>query len=555
MKYCHAVFSVIASLACCACAQNIQPSAPQGETRTKVACIGDSITYGLGLADRAKESYPARLQALLDESNPGKYEVRNFGNNGRGIYLDSMRGREKRGFRYMKEHASALEWKPDVVICNLGINDCGEYIKEYTCGGDATGKTLRRRGQFTDDYLKLLGDYRKANPNVKLVVWTKLAPLTKGQRFYRSPEPFLMQADLEEVVRKSGARGVDMQSPLRDSMDTLISRDHIHPTAAGAEAIAKATFPYIVGEEPAKVSLPDELARKPHELWLCAGQSNMQKGWDEFRATPDEKERVERELAQLDKAEVWFWDVNDSQWTRLTPQNAGRRSAFGVSFAIRRALKTEKAVGMLYVAAGGAPTESFLSEQLMCEVWDDGAPVYPKLCAIATNRHQINANDDFPCAWCKREYQRRKGKAAEAGWWPVSLLYDRGIRRIQHLPLTGILWYQGESNATTCVRPDVPLDDEYMFETNFAVIRQLRGGRKIPFIMMGLPKMNRPWGPYRAAQKKACEQAGAIFVDTFAAGLGDMNDVHPRDKIPFAELAADAAGEKRIFPLAGGKGL
>ncbi|HIV08528.1 MAG TPA: hypothetical protein IAC79_00230, partial [Candidatus Spyradenecus faecavium] len=32
---------------------------------TRVACIGDSITYGTGLADRAAQAYPARLQALL----------------------------------------------------------------------------------------------------------------------------------------------------------------------------------------------------------------------------------------------------------------------------------------------------------------------------------------------------------------------------------------------------------------------------------------------------------------------------------------------------------
>ena len=119
-------------------------------------------------------------------------------------------------------------------------------------------------------------------------------------------------------------------------------------------------------------------------------------------------------------------------------------------------------------------------------------------------------------------------------------MYDRGVKRVAHLPIAGVLWYQGESNATTCVHPDVPLDDDYMLETNLAVIEQLRGNRKIPFVMMGLPKMNRPWAPYRAAQKRACDEAGAIYVDTFAAGLGDMNDVHPRDKIPFAEMAIEA---------------
>lgn len=43
-----------------------------------------------------------------------------------------------------------------------------------------------------------------------------------------------------------------------------------------------------------------------------------------------------------------------------------------------------------------------------------------------------------------------------------------------------------------------------------------------------------------AAAIKVARGKGCIFVDTFAAGLGDMNDVHPRNKIPFAELAVEA---------------
>ena len=107
----------------------------------KVACIGDSITYGAGIANRAEDSYPAQLQKLLGK----KYEVRNFGNSGRGVYLHSWRGKERRGYRYMPEHQAALAWKPDIVICNLGINDNGEFLK-----------TERKApGTFRDDYLKL----------------------------------------------------------------------------------------------------------------------------------------------------------------------------------------------------------------------------------------------------------------------------------------------------------------------------------------------------------------------------------------------------------------
>ena len=499
--------------------------------KTRVACIGDSITYGFGLSDRERESYPAQLQKLLDERFPGKYEVRNFGNSGRGIYLDSMRGSEKRGFRYMPEHKAALEWKPEIVICNLGINDNGEYIKEYTGG--------RQRGQFVHDYMTLLADYVKQSPRPKLYIWTKLAPLTEGQKFHRSPEPFLMQADLEEIAHRTHATEIDMQEPFRNCMDEVFSRDKIHPNAEGAKIIAETTFKALTEPLEPPVVLPQDIADKC-EVWLCAGQSNMQQGWGSYNRTPEEKERVAKELAQLNQVDVRFWDVNDGSWKKLTPQNSLEKSANGVSFAIRRAQQVKKPICILYVASGGAPTETFLSEQVMCAVGPDGKPKYPNLCKIATNRHQIDRNDDFPCAWCKREFPRRKGKAAEAAWWPVSLMYDRGIKRLRNLPLTGIYWYQGESNATTNVAPDVPLADDYMLETNLAIIEQLRGNRNSPFVMMGLPKMNRPWDPYRAAQKKACEQTGAIYIDSLAAGLGDPHDVHPRNKIPFAELVIKA---------------
>ena len=68
------------------------------------------------------------------------------------------------------------------------------------------------------------------------------------------------------------------------------------------------------------------------------------------------------------------------------------------------------------------------------------------------------------------------------------------------------------------------------------------GGRFVDstFVLMGLPKMNRPWEQYRAVQKQVADETGAIFVDTFAAGLGEMNDVHPRDKVAFAEIAIKA---------------
>src|SRR3712207_5545352 len=80
----------------------------------RVACVGDSITYGAGVSGREKNSYPAVLGQWLGT----KWDVRNFGVSGATLL--------KKGNRpYWKQQkfADALQFKPDVVIIKLGTND------------------------------------------------------------------------------------------------------------------------------------------------------------------------------------------------------------------------------------------------------------------------------------------------------------------------------------------------------------------------------------------------------------------------------------------------
>jgi sialate O-acetylesterase len=46
--------------------------------QTKVACIGNSITYGFGIPDCESNSYPAKLQKIIGQ----EWEVKNFGVSG-----------------------------------------------------------------------------------------------------------------------------------------------------------------------------------------------------------------------------------------------------------------------------------------------------------------------------------------------------------------------------------------------------------------------------------------------------------------------------------------
>ena len=84
------------------------------ETPVKIACIGNSITYGAFIPNREKNSYPAQLQAYLGKD----YEVRNFGVSGSTLL-------SKGDFPYINTHAymDSQKFLPDIVLIKLGTND------------------------------------------------------------------------------------------------------------------------------------------------------------------------------------------------------------------------------------------------------------------------------------------------------------------------------------------------------------------------------------------------------------------------------------------------
>ena len=48
------------------------------QNKVKVACVGNSVTYGAGIENREINAYPAQLQRMLGDG----YEVMNFGKSG-----------------------------------------------------------------------------------------------------------------------------------------------------------------------------------------------------------------------------------------------------------------------------------------------------------------------------------------------------------------------------------------------------------------------------------------------------------------------------------------
>lgn len=274
------------------------------------------------------------------------------------------------------------------------------------------------------------------------------------------------------------------------------------------------------------------------DVWIAAGQSNM--AWPVQLSTECKtvKEQAmdplfhflcytcqmpttdvpwtlqQIRLAKTDKAFQGTWEV-------VTSGNCGKMSSIAVQFGqqLRTALP-EVPLGIIQVAVGGAPTEAFVSPE-----------------RLQAMKHR----ETYP-TWCLQRMQKNLSKTNGEGAHPFqpSYINRKAIQPLLGFGVKGIIWYQGESNATdeTNTRP-MPYD--YMLEITQTLRKdyfKLFG--PVPFIMTMLPKLNRPWADFRKAQEQVAKTQPhtGLIVTT---DLGDERDVHPRHKTPFATRLAEEA--------------
>jgi sialate O-acetylesterase len=183
----------------------------------RVACVGDSITWGSGISDPA-DFYPAQLGNLLGTTN---FEVRNFGNPGYGIYRVSKR------YDTTTEYTGALAWSPDIVICNLGINDITDW-GSYT------------QAQFETEFFQLIDAFITSGSTPLFIQWSPLAPIYPGQTFYGDPDVGILNDWIREAAASTNAVLLDMETALLGRPEWF--PDNLHPNADGAREIAESTF-------------------------------------------------------------------------------------------------------------------------------------------------------------------------------------------------------------------------------------------------------------------------------------------------------------------------
>ena len=211
----------------------LQAAMLSGEEVIRVACVGDSITFGAGVENRGQNNYPKVLGRLLGAG----YETRNFGVNGATLL--------KKGDKpYWKTGAfkAATGFKPHIVIVKLGTND-------------SKPQNWKHKAQYAAD-LAALADHFASLPTRPKIWLCKPAPV------YRDRWGINEKAVKGEVIPLLEGVAKKKKLPIIDLYKALSGikqhfPDGIHPNAKGAEILARAVYQAITGKDKrTNVALP-----------------------------------------------------------------------------------------------------------------------------------------------------------------------------------------------------------------------------------------------------------------------------------------------------------
>lgn len=209
---------------------------PANGVKVKIACVGDSITYGYGLATPAAEGYPAQLQKLLGKD----FAVGNFGQSGAYTLAADNKYNVKEAKLYYRNttlYKNSLKYEADVVIIMLGTND----MRSMSCA-DAKNEFVKAIKSLAEEYAAL--------PTVKKVYIA--SPIYTPSGDVRNLASGEMARLTKQAADELGFAFIDVYAMTRDYMAVHHHQgtDRVHPDKNGALQIAKAVYAGLLEIEP-----------------------------------------------------------------------------------------------------------------------------------------------------------------------------------------------------------------------------------------------------------------------------------------------------------------
>ena len=553
----------------------------------RVACVGNSITYGTGIADREHFSYPVQLQHMLGNG----YVVGNFGKPGATLLYKGHRP-----YVEQPEFKEALRFKGDIAVIHLGINDTDPR------------NWPNYRDEFVKDYLSIMDSLRAANPKVRFIL-ARMTPIAdRHPRFQSGTKQWHdeIQTAIETVARVSGAELIDFHEPLYPYPNLL--PDAIHPNSEGAGILAKTVYSGItgnygglsmsslyadymvlqrdvpldihgtantgekitveIGGQKAKATADNQgkwsvvlspmqaaedltltiTAGKQRkvfshvavgEVWLCSGQSNMafmlcqaESGKQDIAAADDPQLRLFDMKGRWETYDV-AWpascldSLNHLQYfheTTWQPSTPASASRFSaVGYYYGRMLRQKLGVPVGLISNAVGGAPT--------EAWVDRNSLETSFPNILSNWLQNDFIQDWVRGRAAKNLTNDQTKLGRHPYEPC-YLYESGILPLQQYPIKGVIWYQGESNAHN--------KDAHakLFSLLVDGWRHNWNNPDMPFYFVQLSSLNRPsWPWFRDSQLRLMKEISNTGM-AVSSDCGDSLDVHPRCKQPIGERLA-----------------
>lgn len=547
--------------------------------KIKVACVGNSVTYGYGLDRPEVNAYPAQLQRLLGD----EFEVGNFGKSGA-----TLLNKGHRPYMQQEEFKKAIAFAGDRVIIHLGLNDTDPR------------NWPNYRDEFVSDYLSLIDSFRLVNPKCKIAI-CRMTPISnRHQRFESGTRDWYwqIQKSIEEIAEIANVSLIDLQEGLYNRPDLL--PDALHPNIEGAGIIASKVYCALTGDygglqlsqlysdnmvlqreeeivlsgianagdvvtvtigrqkkkaitssngkwsvvlDPLQTGNPYTLtistSKKKYvfnnvlagEVWLCSGQSNMAFMVKEGAEKREQlaKASSKPQIRFFDMKPRWLtnseeWDVsaldslNRLQYYKETKwQECTEQTAANVS-----AIAYE--FGMMLSDSLHVPVGLIINAigGSACESWIDRKTLefsYPDILYSWKENDRIQP-------WVRERASlnvKQSSNKLQRHPYEPCYLFEAGIAPLAKYPVKGVIWYQGESNAHNIEVHEIlfPLLVE-SWRKNW--------NKELPFYYVQLSSLNRPsWTWFRDSQRRMLKDIRCVGM-AVSSDCGDSTNVHPTRK-------------------------
>ena len=285
------------------------------------------------------------------------------------------------------------------------------------------------------------------------------------------------------------------------------------------------------------------------DVWICSGQSNMQfgvGGVPEVRALIPKAENI-RSFTVEQTVAFTEQDRCKGTWVDSHPDSA---VAFGFAYYLEKA--ADVPVGIILTCWGSSSIEAWMPRD-MTETVPHFKTIMEEFDANTEFKDQIQAALDGPRPFSRKDnvFLRRQ----------PNILYNAMMKPLAPYACRGVVWYQGERNTQSMFGM---LKDPWWSRNSGVMIygdvlkqwilryRKEWGRDDLQFLIVMLPGYGKRVGPGAAIDPESpaaqswawMRQSQLEVLDLPHTGvantidLGDVKNVHPKDKLPIGKRLA-----------------